>query len=161
MRALLVAVIALAGCDSGGEGDGGVLTPTPIDPSGQWTVTDSETRNTCSAAVPADTRGVLLTLGSAQIAWQDEGDVCDASPDFPYAGNQISGTTQHQFVGNDGCTYTETFTGTIQFTENNFTGSYRRTYTRSGVNCTDYLDGCEIRTTTSGARCQGCYGGCL
>jgi hypothetical protein len=160
MGALLLLVVSLAGCQDSGGGDGGVLTATPVDPSGQWTVTDTETRNTCSPGSPVDTRDVLLALSSAQVAWQDEGDVCDASPDFPYANNQITGAT-HQFVGNDGCTYTESFAGTVQFTENNFSGSYRRTYSRSGVNCTDYPDGCEVRATTAGARCEGCYGGCL
>ena len=162
MGAALIAALALAGCaDSGGEGDGGVLTPTPVDPSGEWTVTANQTSSTCAPVVPSDTHAVRLTLTGAQVAWQDEGDVCGTSSDYPYATNQISGTTQRQFVGTDGCTYTETFTGTLLFTQNNFTGSYRTTYSRASGNCTDYPESCEIRTTTSGARCQGCYGGCL
>ena len=42
--AVLFALLALAGCgDSGEDGDGGVLTPTPVDPSGQWTITATQT----------------------------------------------------------------------------------------------------------------------
>ena len=162
MGAALLAALALAGCgDSGEEGDGGVLTPTPVDPTGQWTVTATETSSTCASVAPVNTHDVLLTLGTAEVAWQDEGEVCSSSRDFPYVTNQITGTTQDQFLGNDGCTYTRTFAGTLQFTENSFSGSYRTTYTRSGVNCTDYPDNCQTRTTTTAARCQGCYGGCF
>ena len=159
--AVLLAVLALAGCgDSGEDGDGGVLTPTPVDPSGQWTVTATETNSTCGPVTPVDTHDVLLTLGSNEVTWQDEGEACTSARDFPYMNNQIT-DTQDQFVGNDGCAYTRTFAGSLQFTENSFSGSYRTTYSRSGVNCTDYPDNCQTRTTTTGVRCQACYGGCF
>lgn len=163
--AALVWAALLAGCGGGDDGGGGVITPQPVDPSGQWSVTWRETSSTCGPVAPVDTHDVLLTLtgNGTQLAWQDEGEQCNPTPDFAYSNNAISDSSSDQFQGSDGCEYQEVITGSTQFTQNNFSGSFTTRYTRlSGTNCSDYATSpCEIRTSITGTRCQGCYGGCL
>ena len=161
--AILVVSCAL-GVGCGGAG-ADALGPTPVDPTGEWSMTWTETSNTCAPIGAPATYAVLLglTANGTRLVWQDEGDLCDSTGDFVWTGSDITLSATDQFIGNDGCLYSEEITTNGHFTSTTFTSALTTAITRlSGTNCTDYIaNPCVIHESVTGARCQGCYGGCL
>ncbi len=154
--------LGLAAC----SGSSQQSTP-PVDPSGDWQTTMTETSDACNRNNPSVQQSATrITRSGSSIKLQAEGETCDPGTATWDAGLQAyhfvyQDTTQ--YLAFDGCTYNEGRSIDLVINESLISGTDDIYYSWvSGTSCT-FLpqQSCGIVIRVEGVRCQGCYTGCV
>ncbi len=155
--------LGLAAC--GGSSSSPSLPP--VDPSGDWQSTMTETDDPCNLNSPAvEVSATRITRSGSNILLQADYEACDpgvATYDPSIMAYRFQYNGSSQFVAADNCTYNESRAVDLVITATLISGSDSLYYTRvSGTSCT-YLpqNGCGVSIQVVGQKCQGCYNGCI